>query len=161
MLLYKLAQNIIRQKRNGVKILQEDLEKDISLGDEDAIARRALVSCLKVLDKEKHPQIAASASYLLADLFIPDDTNPLCPNFGGNIEEKSQSPEIQESKRSKKKKNKKGKNKGQAKAKKAEKSQSSGFETRGAGSNPSGERFRGVSVDELREEVNEDGVSHF
>ena len=60
----------------------EQLEKDLfNIGDEDAIANKALKSCLKILDKEKYPQIAASSYYLLSDIYIPDDTNPLCPKF--------------------------------------------------------------------------------
>ena len=58
------------------------MEKDLfNIGDEDAIANKALKSCLKILDKEKYPQIAASSYYLLSDIYIPDDTNPLCPKF--------------------------------------------------------------------------------
>ena len=60
----------------------EQMEKDLfNIGDEDAIANKALKSCLKILDKEKYPQIAASSYYLLSDIYIPDDTNPLCPKF--------------------------------------------------------------------------------
>ena len=59
----------------------EQLQKNVSIGDEDAIANKALKSCLKILDKEKYPQIAASSYYLLSDIYIPDDTNPLCPKF--------------------------------------------------------------------------------
>ena len=57
------------------------MQKNVSIGDEDAIANKALKSCLKILDKEKYPQIAASSYYLLSDIYIPDDTNPLCPKF--------------------------------------------------------------------------------
>ena len=59
----------------------EQLPDGLGIGDEDAIANKALNSCLKILDKEKYPQIAASSYYLLSDIYIPDDTNPLCPKF--------------------------------------------------------------------------------
>ena len=73
-----------------------------------------------MLDHKKYPQIAASANYLLADIYIPDELNPLDPKFEGT------NPQ-QESKKKKKKNRKKQQMKNE--------------------SNPDGES---VSVDELR-----------
>ena len=109
MLLYKVARNIMRGRRNNENKLP--LDKDhldiINIGDEDAIARRALTNCLKLLNKEKYPQIAASASYLLSDIYIPDDTNPLQPNFAQDKPEPEKTKE--KSKKGKRSKSKKAK----------------------------------------------------
>merc|ERR1739842_59795 len=108
--LYKLARNIIRTKRNGMNLplKGEQLLKDVSIGDEDAIANKALKSCLKILDKEKYPQIAASSYYLLSDIYIPDDTNPLCPQFSSGQD--TPEPQRKKKKRKNKSKNKRAQN---------------------------------------------------
>ncbi|XP_077992007.1 erythroid differentiation-related factor 1-like isoform X2 [Glandiceps talaboti] len=56
-LLYKVAKN-----------MQQSNTKD---RDKTTISK-LLKNCLSLLDKEKHPQIVTSASYLLSDLCIPD-----------------------------------------------------------------------------------------
>lgn len=106
MLLYKLARNILKTKG------KEADDPILNIGDESAIARRALNNCLKLLNKEKYPQISASASYLLSDIYVPDDTNPLNPNFSSNniVIQPKDKPKESSRKSKKKGKNKRGKN---------------------------------------------------
>jgi hypothetical protein len=40
-----------------------------------------LDNCLKLLPKEKYPQIVTSSHYILSELFIPADTDPSSPTF--------------------------------------------------------------------------------
>ena len=72
---------------------------DVLSGQEEPTARRILTNCLTLLDREKYPQIASSASYLLADIYIPDELNPL-QEFNGTV---VQNTETKESKKKKKK----------------------------------------------------------
>ena len=129
MLLYKLGRNIMHKKRTLETNLKLGIqtEKDCfdDADDEEGAANRALNNCLKLLDHQKYPQIAASASYLLADIMIPDDLNPLDPKFI-----KIPAEETTKSKKKQSKKNKKNKKK----AKQQQKQPNESF----------------VSVDELR-----------
>ncbi|OXU32038.1 hypothetical protein TSAR_004336 [Trichomalopsis sarcophagae] len=43
--------------------------------------RMLLKNCIQLLPKEKYPQIVTSAHYMLADLYIPADTDPANPNL--------------------------------------------------------------------------------
>lgn len=45
-----------------------------------------LENCIKLLPKEKYPQIVTSSYYLLSDLHIPTDTNPRTPSFDDDNE---------------------------------------------------------------------------
>lgn len=66
MLLYRVARNMkysSEYKRNRGTI------------------RMLLKNCIQLLPKEKYPQIVTSAHYMLADLYIPADTDPANPNL--------------------------------------------------------------------------------
>ena len=107
MLLYKLGRNIMHKKRTLETNLKLGIQTEMNHFDEEneeASAKRALTNCLKLIDHQKYPQIAASAAYLLADILIPDDLNPLDPKF-------ENCPESQKSPEQPKKKNKKSKRK--------------------------------------------------
>ena len=65
LLLYKVARNILQNAENR--------------GTEEASAKRLLTNCLQLLDKEKYPQIATSAHFMLSDLYVPDDIDPANP----------------------------------------------------------------------------------
>ncbi|KAF4518433.1 hypothetical protein B566_EDAN002086 [Ephemera danica] len=43
--------------------------------------RTLLQNCLNLLDAAKHPQIATSAHFMLADLYVPADTDPAAPRL--------------------------------------------------------------------------------
>ena len=43
--------------------------------------RMLLKNCIQLLPKEKYPQIVTSAHFMLADLYIPADTDPVNPNL--------------------------------------------------------------------------------
>ncbi|XP_014205550.1 erythroid differentiation-related factor 1 [Copidosoma floridanum] len=43
--------------------------------------RMLLKHCIQLLPKEKYPQIVTSAHYMLADLYVPADTDPANPNL--------------------------------------------------------------------------------
>lgn len=43
--------------------------------------RTLLDNCIKLLPKDKHPQIVTSSHYILSDLYIPDTLVPSSPNF--------------------------------------------------------------------------------
>ena len=70
-----------------------------------------------MLDRKKYPQIAASASYLLADIYIPEELDPLNPNLenpeskAGNSNPENVDNISKSAKKRKKKKDKKYKNK--------------------------------------------------
>ncbi|KAJ8686309.1 hypothetical protein QAD02_022103 [Eretmocerus hayati] len=64
MLLYRVARNMkfsldYRQNQGTIRML--------------------LQNCIQLLPKEKYPQIVTSAHFMLADLYIPADTDPLKP----------------------------------------------------------------------------------
>nr|XP_055028090.1 erythroid differentiation-related factor 1 [Misgurnus anguillicaudatus] len=60
-LLYKVASNMILKKSQN--------------GKNYGTIRTLLLNCIKLLDEERHPQIIASAHYMLAELFQLDDVN--------------------------------------------------------------------------------------
>lgn len=67
MLLYTVARNmknssekITPKKAGSIKVLLEN--------------------CIKLLPKEKYPQIVTSSHYILSDLYIPADIDPIAPN---------------------------------------------------------------------------------
>lgn len=43
--------------------------------------RMLLKNCITLLPKEKYPQIVTSAHFMLADLYVPADTDPANPNL--------------------------------------------------------------------------------
>lgn len=43
--------------------------------------RMLLKNCIKLLSDEKYPEIVTSAHILLADLYVPADTDPINPNL--------------------------------------------------------------------------------
>lgn len=115
MLMYKVARNVIHEKReresSTVSTQKEDMAsgrkkrrdrerqsdrkggggKNSSLSgeevflrdqvDEEATARQLLENCIALIDKDKYPQIATSAAYMLSDLYIPDTLDPALPQF--------------------------------------------------------------------------------
>ena len=114
---------------------------DESNDDEEPTARRVLKNCLSLLDRQKYPQIAASASFLLADIYIPDTLNPQKPEFEPQSEKldlnsmntKHTQPETEPKKKASKKRRAKNKNRSE--------------QTKAPDTNPNGES---VTVDELR-----------
>ena len=90
------------------------------------------------MDRQKYPQIAASASFLLADIYIPDTLNPQKPEFEPQSEKldlnaKQNPPENEPKKKASKKRRAKNKNRSE--------------QTKAPDTNPNGES---VTVDELR-----------
>jgi hypothetical protein len=68
MLLYTVAKNM----KNNIK----------KIGPKQAGAIKTLLeNCIKLLPKEKYPQIVASSHYILADLYIPAGIDPSEPKF--------------------------------------------------------------------------------
>ncbi|XP_059087903.1 erythroid differentiation-related factor 1-like [Tigriopus californicus] len=65
-LLYRVARNMVT-RGNGHK--------------EGSTIRQLLESCLKLLDKEKHPELVTSAHFMLSEIYLPDDTDPFRPKF--------------------------------------------------------------------------------
>ena len=112
---------------------------DESNEDEEPTARRVLKNCLLLLDRQKYPQIAASASFLLADIYIPDTLNPQNPEFEPKSEKldlnaRQHQPETEPKKKASKKRRAKNKNRSEQK--------------KAPDTNPNGES---VTVDELRD----------
>lgn len=68
MLLYKVARNM----KNGTERI-----KPKSAGSIKAL----LENCIKLLSKEQYPQIVTSSYYLLSDLQVPSETDPMSPKF--------------------------------------------------------------------------------
>lgn len=65
-LLYRVARNMVT-RGNGHK--------------EGSTIRQLLESCLKLLDKDKHPELVTSAHFMLSEIYLPDDTDPFRPKF--------------------------------------------------------------------------------
>uniref|UniRef100_A0A182JTA7 Erythroid differentiation-related factor 1 n=1 Tax=Anopheles christyi TaxID=43041 RepID=A0A182JTA7_9DIPT len=76
MLLYTVARNMKNSVENGT----------VSASKAGAI-RTLLDNCIKLLPKEKYPQIVTSSHYILSDLHIPADTDPGSPKFNTTIED--------------------------------------------------------------------------
>ncbi|XP_052868553.1 erythroid differentiation-related factor 1 [Anopheles cruzii] len=77
MLLYTVARN-----------MKNSVEGGGSLPASKAGAIRTLLNnCIKLLPKEKYPQIVTSSHYILSDLHIPADTDPGCPKFNSDVDE--------------------------------------------------------------------------
>uniref|UniRef100_A0AAG5CYV1 Erythroid differentiation-related factor 1 n=1 Tax=Anopheles atroparvus TaxID=41427 RepID=A0AAG5CYV1_ANOAO len=76
MLLYTVARNM----KNSVE------GPTLSASKAGAI-RTLLDNCIKLLPKEKYPQIVTSSHYILSDLHIPADTDPGSPKFNNTVEE--------------------------------------------------------------------------
>lgn len=56
--------------------------------------RMLLKNCIQLLTKEKYPQIVTSAHFMLSDLYIPSDTDPVSPGLSDQgDEEDTQSDE--------------------------------------------------------------------
>ncbi|XP_053667368.1 erythroid differentiation-related factor 1 [Anopheles marshallii] len=76
MLLYTVARNMKNSVESG----------NLSASKAGAI-RTLLNNCIKLLPKEKYPQIVTSSHYILSDLHIPADTDPGSPKFNTTLEE--------------------------------------------------------------------------
>jgi len=55
-----------------------------------AAIRSLLTNCLQILPKDKYPEIATSAHYMLADVYLPGDVDPINPVFEDVAEESSE-----------------------------------------------------------------------
>lgn len=77
MLLYKVAKNM--------KKMNEDVSPQ-----QAASIKALLENCLKLLPKEKYPQIVTSSHYILSDLHIPIGIDPAAPNFNNSADVDSQ-----------------------------------------------------------------------
>lgn len=73
MLLYKLARNM------------KNCTEHVSARQAGSI-KALLDNCLKLLPKKKYPQIVTSSWFLLADLHVPTNTDPVSPTFGDDGE---------------------------------------------------------------------------
>lgn len=73
MLLYNVARNM------------KNSSQHISAKQAGSI-KTLLDNCIKLLPKEKYPQIVTSSYYLLADLYVPTGIDPVSPNFGDDCE---------------------------------------------------------------------------
>ena len=49
--------------------------------------RMLLKNCIQLLTKEKYPQIVTSAHFMLSDLYIPSDTDPVSPGLSDQSDE--------------------------------------------------------------------------
>lgn len=49
--------------------------------------RMLLKNCIQLLAKEKYPQIVTSAHFMLADLYVPSDTDPANPGLSDQSDE--------------------------------------------------------------------------
>ncbi|XP_049276503.1 erythroid differentiation-related factor 1 [Anopheles funestus] len=76
MLLYTVARNMKNSIESG----------NLSASKAGAI-RTLLNNCIKLLPKEKYPQIVTSSHYILSDLHIPADTDPGSPKFNTTLED--------------------------------------------------------------------------
>uniref|UniRef100_A0A2M4CZA1 Erythroid differentiation-related factor 1 n=1 Tax=Anopheles darlingi TaxID=43151 RepID=A0A2M4CZA1_ANODA len=80
MLLYTVARNMKNSVAGGG-----------SLPASKAGAIRTLLdNCIKLLPKEKYPQIVTSSHYILSDLHIPADTDPGSPKFNSTRNKKQE-----------------------------------------------------------------------
>lgn len=82
MLLYTVARNM---KNSSEKITPK------KAGSIKAL----LENCIKLLPKEKYPQIVTSSHYILSDLYIPADIDPIAPNELNEITESGDSQNSQ------------------------------------------------------------------
>lgn len=73
MLLYNVARNM-KNSSSHISAKQAGSIKNL------------LDNCIKLLPKEKYPQIVTSSYYLLADLHVPTGIDPISPNFGDDSE---------------------------------------------------------------------------
>ena len=73
LLLYKVARNVLQNADNRA--------------GEEGNVKQLLTNCLQLLDKDKYPQIATSAHFMLSDLYVPDDIDPANPKdkFNANV----------------------------------------------------------------------------
>lgn len=78
MLLYKVARNM----KNA---------SDRMNAKQAGSIKALLDNCIKLLPKEKYPQIVTSSYYLLSDLHVPTGTDPNAPNFDDDAESDTQS----------------------------------------------------------------------
>lgn len=66
-----------------VAMLLYRVARNMSLPCQAGHIRLLLENCIKLLPIEKYPQIVASSHYMLANLYVPADTNPGDPSFKG------------------------------------------------------------------------------
>lgn len=78
MLLYKVARNM----KNSSERMSAKQAGSI---------KALLENCIKLLPKEKYPQIVTSSYYLLSDLHVPTNIDPNAPNFDDDRESDTQS----------------------------------------------------------------------
>lgn len=72
MLLYRVARNM--------KYSSEYLRQQGTI-------RMLLKNCIQLLTREKYPQIVTSAHFMLSDLYIPSDTDPVSPGLSDQSDE--------------------------------------------------------------------------
>ncbi|KAJ9579565.1 hypothetical protein L9F63_004750 [Diploptera punctata] len=72
MLLYRVARNM-KHSPDGRR--------------QQGTIRMLLKNCLALLAKEKYPQIVTSAHYMLADLYVPSDTDPAAPCLDSQVDD--------------------------------------------------------------------------
>ncbi|XP_041921399.1 erythroid differentiation-related factor 1 isoform X3 [Alosa sapidissima] len=80
-LLYKVASNMMLKNQNRKYY---------------GTIRTLLLNCVKLLDEERHPQMMASAQYMLAELFQLDEESVTCEEGGGGSEDSYSSDEDEE-----------------------------------------------------------------
>ncbi|KAL2083123.1 hypothetical protein ACEWY4_020896 [Coilia grayii] len=71
-LLYRVASNMMLKNQNRKHY---------------GTIRTLLLNCVKLLDEERHPQMMASANYMLAELFQLDEEGVACEEGGGGSED--------------------------------------------------------------------------
>ncbi|XP_058823689.1 erythroid differentiation-related factor 1 [Topomyia yanbarensis] len=74
MLLYTVARNM-KNSRDGISATKAGAIKML------------LDNCIKLLPKEKYPQIVTSSHYILSDLYIPAETDPGSPKFNTTFDD--------------------------------------------------------------------------
>uniref|UniRef100_A0A1Q3F018 Erythroid differentiation-related factor 1 n=1 Tax=Culex tarsalis TaxID=7177 RepID=A0A1Q3F018_CULTA len=77
MLLYTVARNM-KNSPEGISATKAGAIKTL------------LDNCIKLLPKEKYPQIVTSSHYILSDLHIPAETDPGSPKFNTTLEDEEE-----------------------------------------------------------------------
>ncbi|XP_028172154.1 erythroid differentiation-related factor 1 [Ostrinia furnacalis] len=78
-----------------VGMLLYRVARNMRLANRSEHVRQLLEHAIELLKAEKYPQIVASSHYMLADLYVPANTNPACPDFKEeSIDPDSEDPEF-------------------------------------------------------------------
>ncbi|XP_063834389.1 erythroid differentiation-related factor 1 [Ostrinia nubilalis] len=78
-----------------VGMLLYRVARNMRLANRSEHVRQLLEHAIELLKAEKYPQIVASSHYMLADLYVPANTNPACPDFKEEtIDPDSEDPEF-------------------------------------------------------------------